>query len=133
MQHGYKVESVSFPRDRGMTTTTSTARTLTVSSLYREWGQQHRKKECIVPSIRLNGKWLATLGFVRGQRISVVAKGTTITIIQLVDGNDLGQRTKPMNKSTKLIEAVGRNAPCHTTEKPLNEPTWRDTEQILSS
>ena len=80
MKHGYMVESVSFPRDVGMTTTKSTVRTLTVSSLYREWGQQHRKKECIVPSIRLNGKWLATLGFVRGQKLSVETNGTAITI-----------------------------------------------------
>jgi type I toxin-antitoxin system toxin SymE len=66
-----------------MTTTKSTARTLTVSSLYRERGKQHRKKECIVPSIRLNGKWLAALGFVLEQKLSVVANGTMITITPL--------------------------------------------------
>jgi hypothetical protein len=83
MKHGYRVESFCFPRDVGMTTTKSTARTLTVSSLYREWGEPHRKNECVVPSIRLNGKWLATLGFVLGQKLSVVTNGTTITITQL--------------------------------------------------
>ena len=73
-------EKACFPRDVGMTTTKSTARTLTVSSLYREWGQSHRKKECTVPSIRLNGKWLAALGFVSGEKISVETNGTAITI-----------------------------------------------------
>jgi len=63
-----------------MTTTTSTARTLTVSSLYREWGQQHRKNQCVVPNIRLNGKWLEALGFVPGQKLRVVSNDTTITI-----------------------------------------------------
>jgi hypothetical protein len=51
-------------------------RTLTVSSLYREWGSN----ECIVPSIRLNGKWLVALGFVPGQKLRVVSNDTTITI-----------------------------------------------------
>jgi hypothetical protein len=74
------VESVSFPRDVGMTTTRPTPRTLTVSSLCREWGQQHRRKECVVPSIRLNGKWLAALGFISGEKISVATNGTAITI-----------------------------------------------------
>jgi len=63
-----------------MTTTKSTARTLTVSSLYREWGEPHRKNGCVVPSIRLNGKWLADLGFVSGEKISVSTNGTAITI-----------------------------------------------------
>ncbi len=63
-----------------MTTTKSTARTLTVSSLYWEWGQQHRKNQCVVPSIRLNGKWLEALGFVPGQKLRVVLNDTTITI-----------------------------------------------------
>jgi hypothetical protein len=83
MKHCYMVESVSFRRVVGMTTTTSGIRTLTVSSSYREWGQPHRKKQCSVPSIRLNGKWLATLGFVLGQKLSVVTNGTTITITPL--------------------------------------------------
>ena len=55
-------------------------RRLTVSALYREWGQPHHKNGCVVPSIRLNGKWLAGLGIVVGQRIRVVTNGTTITI-----------------------------------------------------
>ena len=63
-----------------MTPTKSTARRLTVSSLYREWGQQHRKNQCVVPSIRLNGKWLAALGLVPGRKLSVVTYDTTITI-----------------------------------------------------
>lgn len=54
-------------------------RTLTVSSLYRQWGG-HCKSECVVPSVRLNGKWLAALGFVPGQKIHVIANGSIITI-----------------------------------------------------
>src|SRR5260370_16267073 len=55
-------------------------RTLTVSSLFRQWGDAHRKNECIVPSIRLNGKWLASLGFVSGQKIRVITNGAIITL-----------------------------------------------------
>jgi hypothetical protein len=55
-------------------------RTLSVSSLHREWGEAHRKRECIVPSIRLNGKWLAALGVVPGQKIRVITTGATITL-----------------------------------------------------
>jgi hypothetical protein len=55
LKHGYNAESFAFPREVGMTTTKSKIRTLTVSRLYREWDQPHRKNECIVPSIRLNG------------------------------------------------------------------------------
>jgi hypothetical protein len=63
-----------------MTTTRPTTRTLTVSSLYREWGSPHRKNGCVVPSIRLNGKWLVALGFVLGEKINVATNGATITI-----------------------------------------------------
>jgi Toxin SymE, type I toxin-antitoxin system len=55
-------------------------RILTVSSLYREWGELHRKNECVVPSIRLNGKWLAALGVEPGQKIRVITNGGTITL-----------------------------------------------------
>jgi hypothetical protein len=55
-------------------------RTLTVSSLYREWGEQHQRRHCAVPSIRLNGVWLARLGIVPGQKIRVVTNGSIITI-----------------------------------------------------
>jgi hypothetical protein len=55
-------------------------RTLTVSTLYRQWGEGHRKNECAVPSIRLNGKWLAALGLVSGQKIRVITNGSIITI-----------------------------------------------------
>jgi type I toxin-antitoxin system toxin SymE len=34
----------------------------------------------MVPSIRLNGKWLAALGIVSGQKILVTTNGTIITI-----------------------------------------------------
>jgi hypothetical protein len=55
-------------------------RTLTVSSLHREWGEPHRKRECVVPSIRLNGKWLAALGVESGQKIRVITNGPIITL-----------------------------------------------------
>jgi type I toxin-antitoxin system toxin SymE len=55
-------------------------RTLTVSALYRQWGEKHRKNECTVPSIRLNGKWLAALGLAPGQKVRVINNGAIITI-----------------------------------------------------
>jgi hypothetical protein len=55
--------------ENGMTKASDTTRTLTVSSLHREWGEPHRKNECVVPSIRLNGKWLSALGIAPGQKI----------------------------------------------------------------
>jgi hypothetical protein len=67
-------------------------RTLTVSSLHREWGEAHRKRECTVPSVRLTGKWLAALGIVPGQRVRVLTNGATITIEPLgFDGEGLPQ------------------------------------------
>ncbi len=58
----------------------SCQRTLTVSTLYRQWGEAHRKNQCCVPSLRLNGKWLAALGFAPGQKVHVVTDGAIITI-----------------------------------------------------
>jgi hypothetical protein len=57
-------------------------RTLTVSSLWRPPRQDN-----VVPSIRLNGKWLAALGIRPGQRVRVVTNGSIITIapVQLDD------------------------------------------------
>ena len=55
-------------------------RILTVSSLYRQWGEGYHKKECLVPSIRLNGKWLVALGLAAGQKVRVTTDGSTITI-----------------------------------------------------
>jgi hypothetical protein len=43
-------------------------------------GRGHQKNECVVPSIRLNGKWLAALGLVPGQKMCVVTNGSIITI-----------------------------------------------------
>jgi hypothetical protein len=55
-------------------------RTLTVPSLYRQSGEPHYKRECVVPSIRLNGKWLAALGVEPGEKIRVITNGATITL-----------------------------------------------------
>jgi Toxin SymE, type I toxin-antitoxin system len=64
-------------------------RTLTVSALYRQWGEAHRKNECAVPNIRLNGKWLAALGLVPGQKIRVVTNGSIITIAPVAFNHEL--------------------------------------------
>ena len=58
------------------------ARTLTVSGLYRQWGE-HRKSERVVPSIRLNGKWLTSLGIIPGQKVRVITNGAIITLAPL--------------------------------------------------
>jgi len=70
---------------------TTRMRTLTVSRLYREWGEPHRKRECVVPSIRLNGKWLSQLGIAPGQKIRVVTNGAIITLAP-VHSRHLGAR-----------------------------------------
>lgn len=69
-------------------------RTLTVSSLHREWGPAHCKSENVVPSIRLNGKWLAALGIAPGQKIRVVTNGAIITIAPVSLGNELDRYGK---------------------------------------
>jgi hypothetical protein len=69
-------------------------RTLTVSSLHRQWGEAHRKNECCVPSIRLNGKWLAALGFASGQKIRVVTNGSIITIAPVAFDSELCRYAK---------------------------------------
>ena len=69
-------------------------RTLTVSSLHRQWGEAHRKNETAVPSIRLNGKWLAALGFVPGQKIHVVTNGSIITIAPVAFDSELCRYAK---------------------------------------
>jgi hypothetical protein len=58
----------------------NTERTLTVSSLHREWGEAHRREHSVVPSIRLNGNWLSALGIMPGQKIRVVTNGAVITL-----------------------------------------------------
>jgi hypothetical protein len=72
----------------------SRQRTLTISSLHRQWGEMHRKNECTVPSIRLNGKWLAALGLVPGQKIRVVMNGSIITIAPVAFDCELRRYTK---------------------------------------
>jgi hypothetical protein len=69
-------------------------RTLTVSTLHRQWSQRHRKGECTVPSIRLNGKWLAALGFLPGQKIRVVTNGSILTIAPVAFERELCRYTK---------------------------------------
>jgi len=79
---------------------TKRIRTLTVSRLYREWGEPHHKGECVVPSIRLNGRWLAALGFEPGQKIRVTTNGATLTLapITFESDSELRLRTSSMTK-----------------------------------
>jgi hypothetical protein len=72
----------------------SNQRTLTVSALYRQWGEEHRKGECVVPSIRLSGKWLAALGLAPGQKIRVVTNGSIITLGPVAFERELCRYTK---------------------------------------
>jgi Toxin SymE, type I toxin-antitoxin system len=72
----------------------SRQRTLTVSSLHRQWGAAHRKNECCVPSIRLNGKWLAALGLRVGQKIHVMTNGSIITIAPVAFDRELCRYAK---------------------------------------
>jgi hypothetical protein len=67
---------------------TNRIRTLTVSRLYREWGELHRKRECTVPSIRLSGKWLSRLGIAPGQEICAAINGATITLASVTFENE---------------------------------------------
>jgi hypothetical protein len=69
-------------------------RTLTVSTLLRQWSHKHRKNECTVPSIRLNGKWLAALGLVPGQKVRVVTNGSILTIAPVAFERELCRYTK---------------------------------------
>jgi Toxin SymE, type I toxin-antitoxin system len=69
-------------------------RTLTVSSVYREWGPVHRKTGCTVPSIRLNGKWLAALGLAPGQKVRVINNGAIITIAPIAFDRELCRYAK---------------------------------------
>lgn len=55
-------------------------RKLTVSSLRREWGAMHRMRSAYVPSIRLNGNWLAQAGFNPGQKVTVGITDTGLHI-----------------------------------------------------
>ena len=57
---------------------TDATRTLTVSSLFRQ------RQDDVVPSIRLEGKWLAALGVKPGQKVRVTVNGSTITIARLL-------------------------------------------------
>jgi type I toxin-antitoxin system toxin SymE len=69
-------------------------RTLTVSTLLRQWGEAHRKNETAVPSIRLNGKWLAALGFAPGQKIRVITNGSITTLAPVAFARELCRYTK---------------------------------------
>jgi hypothetical protein len=69
-------------------------RMLTVSSLHRESGPSHRRSHSVVPSIRLNGKWLAALGFGSGQKVRVGTNGSIITIAPVAFDRELRRYTK---------------------------------------
>jgi hypothetical protein len=56
-------------------------RTLTVSTLCRVSGPDHRPRWSQVPFIRVSGCWLARAGFAPGQKVKVVATGGILQII----------------------------------------------------
>jgi hypothetical protein len=58
----------------------NTTRILTVSKVHREWGADNRRKYQTVPALRLNGNWLANIGFAAGQKVRVIANVHSITI-----------------------------------------------------
>jgi len=63
--------------------TSSGIRTLTVSTVHREWGTTCRRQHSYVPALRLNGQWLRSVGFAPGQRVQVILGAGTIVIAAL--------------------------------------------------
>ena len=45
-------------------------KTLTVSSLHRQGGSDWEPKHERVPTVRLTGKWLTGIGFIKGVKIT---------------------------------------------------------------
>lgn len=55
-------------------------RILTVSTVHREWGPNHRRGHGRVAALRLNGKWLEALGYLPGARVCVKAVSGALVI-----------------------------------------------------
>jgi hypothetical protein len=99
-------------------------RTLAVSRLYRELREPHRKGECIVPSLRLNGKWLASVGSLPGQKIRVATNGPIITLALIrfdseVTGSELDCVGNPAACGAKFLAEGQQNQPGELFSEPL--------------
>jgi hypothetical protein len=55
-------------------------KTLTVSSLYRRSGPDHRPTHKRVPAVRLTGEWLTRHGFAAGAKFTVRVTGAALTL-----------------------------------------------------
>jgi hypothetical protein len=59
-------------------------RELVVTSMYRESGG-YRRRQTVVPFIRMSGVWLEELGFDRGDRIEVTAEHERLVLTVVPD------------------------------------------------
>jgi hypothetical protein len=59
-------------------------RELVVTSMYRESGG-YRRRQTVVPFIRMSGAWLEQLGFDRGDRIEVTAERERLVLTVVRD------------------------------------------------
>ena len=59
-------------------------RELVVTAMYRESGG-YRRRQTVVPFIRMSGLWLKQLGFDRGDRIEVTAKRAQLVLTVVRD------------------------------------------------
>jgi len=59
-------------------------RELVVTSMYRESGT-YRRRQTVVPFIRMSGVWLRQLGFDRGDRIEVTAERERLVLTVVRD------------------------------------------------
>ena len=58
-------------------------RTLTVSTVHREWDAGCRRRHSYAPALRLNGEWLRRAGFAPGQKVRLTVGVGTIIIAVL--------------------------------------------------
>ncbi|MEA2326989.1 MAG: Toxin SymE, type toxin-antitoxin system [Thermoanaerobaculia bacterium] len=59
-------------------------RELVVAAMYRESGG-YRRRQTVVPFIRMSGAWLQQLGFGRGDRIEVTAERERLVLTVVRD------------------------------------------------
>jgi hypothetical protein len=59
-------------------------RELVVAAMYRESGS-YRRRQTVVPFIRMSGVWLQQLGFDRGDRIEVTAERERLVLTVVRD------------------------------------------------
>jgi hypothetical protein len=64
--------------------TSSRIRTLTVSTVHREWSATCGRQHSYVPALRLYGRWLRSVGFAPGQKVRVIL-GAGMIVISVLD------------------------------------------------